>query len=552
MCELRQQALQLETKRQKKQRNCWAQAQNLQVQAQTPVLSGLEAVNVESDEEEDDMSMDSLRKRSGECVKKAQSQQGSGVPADGGSPTPQPESEKKRPGAVVEFGFSLQHSPVGPPPSPPPRPQPPHHHAHLPPSGSSSSPQRRRPRPVSTGNIHISFPIGPADLIPRSPGRSGPGAGGTQPSFGVAELTTSADVAGVGRSGDRVPNPSGASPKPEPLSPTGASAFSPKERRDHVVPGFRRRCHTLDSQTRSAHSRAEHVDRSQERVPRFMAGVTWMPASRRSPAAPLGQTYKVEKPSPPPLRPDVPPLQDYRMEETQRTVQGLEDMQRRLEEEHALRMSLLQAEQEKAQQRLHVETERSLMVQNCVQQMSGDGCGWICRSTSDGGHTVLTPEQQRAFCRIGALIRGFLTRRLLRTEKLKHLCQTVLDTQEFIRSFQTEAQNRDACSAQDHSLQQRVRAQVRRSPSECTAPSFFRVFTRLCVFLPQLRAALYDIYDIFFVMPLGDRLTLLQQDRELRAERKLREMRCRLSCTIEEDAAETKEPHNKQVAGTFS
>lgn len=39
---------------------------------------------------------------------------------------------------------------------------------------------------------------------------------------------------------------------------------------------------------------------------------------------------------------------------------------------------------------------------------------------------VLTPEQQRAFCRIGALIRGFLTRRLLRTEKLKHLCQTVL------------------------------------------------------------------------------------------------------------------------------
>lgn len=26
---------------------------------------------------------------------------------------------------------------------------------------------------------------------------------------------------------------------------------------------------------------------------------------------------------------------------------------------------------------------------------------------------------------------------------------------------------------------------------------------------------------------------------------------CRLSCTIEEDAAETKEPHNKQVAGSF-
>lgn len=41
-------------------------------------------------------------------------------------------------------------------------------------------------------------------------------------------------------------------------------------------------------------------------------------------------------------------------EETQRRVQGLEDMQRRLEEEHALQMSLLLAEQEKAQQRHRV------------------------------------------------------------------------------------------------------------------------------------------------------------------------------------------------------
>lgn len=40
----------------------------------------------------------------------------------------------------------------------------------------------------------------------------------------------------------------------------------------------------------------------------------------------------------------------------------------------------------------------------------------------------------------------------------------------------------------------------------------------------QLRAALYDIHDIFFEMPLMDRLMLLQQERELRAERKLREL----------------------------
>ncbi|KAM9843966.1 centriolar coiled-coil protein of 110 kDa-like, partial [Aulostomus maculatus] len=112
---------------------------------------------------------------------------------------------------------------------------------------------------------------------------------------------------------------------------------------------------------------------------------------------------------------------------------------------------------------------------------------------------VLTAEQQRALCRIGAIIRGFLTRRLLKTEKVKQLCQTIVDTQEVIRSFQTEApQKRSIFSAQDLSLQERVRA--------------------------QLRAALYDIHEIFFKMPLADRLALLQQDRELRAERRLRDM----------------------------
>lgn len=39
---------------------------------------------------------------------------------------------------------------------------------------------------------------------------------------------------------------------------------------------------------------------------------------------------------------------------------------------------------------------------------------------------VLTAEQQRAFCQIGAIIRGFLTRRLLKTEKVKNLRQTIV------------------------------------------------------------------------------------------------------------------------------
>ncbi|XP_031420622.1 centriolar coiled-coil protein of 110 kDa [Clupea harengus] len=111
----------------------------------------------------------------------------------------------------------------------------------------------------------------------------------------------------------------------------------------------------------------------------------------------------------------------------------------------------------------------------------------------------LSVGQQRALCRLTAVVRGFLVRRLLKTSKIEHLRQTVQDTQEFIRSFQTEApQRRASLSPQDQALQERVRA--------------------------QLRAALFDIHDIFFELTLEERLALLQQERELRTEKKLREM----------------------------
>lgn len=287
-----------------------------------PIGNSLEVVKVESDEEEeDDMSVDSLLKRSKKCVKKGQSQEGSSVPMANGSPNPQ--QENKRTGAVVEFGFSLQHSPVGLPQQPPHHPtlgdctpQQPDHYTHLLAFENSSSPRphRRRPRPVSTGNIHISFPIGPADLIPRNPGRSGVGLAVAEPPPGATELALSEDVGGISRNGNGFPSHGGVSPTQDTLSPVCASDTSPKERRDHLLPGFRRRCRTLDSQLRSSHCRAEHVDRSQERIPRFMAGVTWMPPSRRSAAAPLSQMYKVENPSPsllrPHITPDATPLQD--------------------------------------------------------------------------------------------------------------------------------------------------------------------------------------------------------------------------------------------------
>ncbi|NXN67866.1 CP110 protein, partial [Himantopus himantopus] len=112
---------------------------------------------------------------------------------------------------------------------------------------------------------------------------------------------------------------------------------------------------------------------------------------------------------------------------------------------------------------------------------------------------VFSPEIQMKFNKITAVAKGFLTRRLLQTEKLKHLKQTVKDTMEFIKNFQSEAPlKRGSVSAQDASLHERVMA--------------------------QLRAALYDIHDIFFTIEASERMNILRHDREVRKEKMLRLM----------------------------
>ncbi|KAM9261774.1 centriolar coiled-coil protein of 110 kDa isoform 2-T2 [Cariama cristata] len=111
---------------------------------------------------------------------------------------------------------------------------------------------------------------------------------------------------------------------------------------------------------------------------------------------------------------------------------------------------------------------------------------------------VFSPEIHMKFEKITAMAKGFLTRRLLRTEKLKHLKQTVKDTMEFIKNFQSEAPLQRSVSAQDASLHQRVKA--------------------------QLRAALCGIHDIFFTMKASERMNILRHDREVRKEKMLRQM----------------------------
>ncbi|KAL0993414.1 hypothetical protein UPYG_G00107500 [Umbra pygmaea] len=436
----------------------------------------------------------------------------------------------------------------------------------------SPKPHRRRPRPVSTGNIMISFPIAPGDLVPRGLAGRHPEGAVTTASGVTKSLYQASGVGGVSRHDSQV----GSSPV---LEKSSVSTPGPAALHDTIGSGFRRRCYTLDSQLPPSPSASgPAVDRSQERLPRFIRGVAHFAPSRRSPAMPLNKSFEVDNPSPALLRPHVRPLTpdlspchqphgshdarilveqlDSKTEEAQQRVRALEEMQRRLEEEHALQMSLLMAEQEREQQHLRqelVEKERRLREQGCGQPLSG-GMGRDQRSESypscpdlspalspadrspgDSGQNmgfsspqtsscptmqppaclwgpiwgasahrgrhsqVVTVEQQRALCHLAAITRGFLTRRLLQTEKVKQLRQTVQDTQDFILSFQTEAlQKKGAISAQDLSLQERVRA--------------------------QLRAARYDIHDIFFEISLEERLALLKLDRDVRTEKKLREM----------------------------
>lgn len=134
---------------------------------------------------------------------------------------------------------------------------------------------------------------------------------------------------------------------------------------------------------------------------------------------------------------------------------------------------------------------------------------------------VFSPEVQAKFNRITAVAKGFLTRRLMQTDKLKQLRQTVKDTMEFIRSFQSEAPlKRGVVSAQDASLQERV--------------------------LAQLRAALYGIHDIFFVMDAAERMSILHHDREARKEKMLRQMDKMKSSRVSLSAATQKSLDRKK------
>ncbi|XP_074647300.1 uncharacterized protein LOC141903169 isoform X2 [Tubulanus polymorphus] len=119
---------------------------------------------------------------------------------------------------------------------------------------------------------------------------------------------------------------------------------------------------------------------------------------------------------------------------------------------------------------------------------------------------AFTAEMQVNFNRLSAVAKGFLTRRLLASEKVQALVKTVKDTAQFAITFQSETPiKRGIYSSQDVTLQERV--------------------------IAQLRAALLEIHDIFFTIPISQRMSYIALTRELEQERRFREMDSRRSST---------------------
>ncbi|XP_016300835.1 uncharacterized protein LOC107657305 isoform X1 [Sinocyclocheilus anshuiensis] len=106
---------------------------------------------------------------------------------------------------------------------------------------------------------------------------------------------------------------------------------------------------------------------------------------------------------------------------------------------------------------------------------------------------------------LAAVVKGFLTRRLLRTERASHLIRTITDTRMFLLTFQH--QTAVNCSKHDLMLQERVAL--------------------------QLRAARYELHQICFSMSSSDRMQMIHCDRQLSRDRQLK-------------------PHDNKVKGSLS
>ncbi|XP_062868419.1 centriolar coiled-coil protein of 110 kDa isoform X2 [Trichomycterus rosablanca] len=98
---------------------------------------------------------------------------------------------------------------------------------------------------------------------------------------------------------------------------------------------------------------------------------------------------------------------------------------------------------------------------------------------------------------VAAAVKGYLTRRLLRTDRVVQLIRTIKDTRLFLQGFQPPTPGREYSSRQDQALQERVSL--------------------------QLRSARFELHDLFFSVTPAERMQVISWDRQLARERELRQ-----------------------------
>lgn len=160
----------------------------------------------------------------------------------------------------------------------------------------SPRPHRGRPRPVSAGDLLFSFPSA-ADSGTVRPKNMGTATWLTMDQRSPDHTSGASSLAPSVASSRRASH-TGSSPVAEPAGIVGCGTGAVASAGPCLPSpeGFRRRCHTLDSQY------GPPIDRSQERLPRFMAGVAQRPSTRRSPPGPAYTTHGQESPVPALLR----------------------------------------------------------------------------------------------------------------------------------------------------------------------------------------------------------------------------------------------------------
>ncbi|XP_061431155.1 fibroin heavy chain-like isoform X2 [Lethenteron reissneri] len=143
------------------------------------------------------------------------------------------------------------------------------------------------------------------------------------------------------------------------------------------------------------------------------------------------------------------------------------------------------------------EVEREL-VKRCLEMELCGVMGVRAKVTCGSYWRAVKDDSRLKGERVTALARGFLTRRLLATEKVQQLKQTVKDTRDLLHSLRQATPPRRSRSTQDSALYERA--------------------------LAQLRAALYDVHDIFFATTSHEKVEMMRSDREARREREQRRL----------------------------